>query len=557
MLMSTFIIGVPAGGKLQVEEKWAVRYNGPVNGDDTAYAMAVDQSSGNIYVTGHSENSGTYYDIVTLAYDSSGNELWAARYDGPVNDFDSGHQIALDSSGNIYVTGISQGDHSLNPYDYATIAYDPSGNQLWAARYNGPARSTDVPYGIATDEENVYVTGFSHGGFTHQGGTEADFATISYYRSNGTQRWVTRFNGPGNNGDVAHHMILDASGNVIVFGDSEKADRYKSDLVTIAYYPSNGTQKWIAIYDGPNDIYDRPVDLTADPQGNVIITAWSEKDLTNKNITTVKYDENGNELWVATYNGPQNDDDTAMAMCTDIWGNIYVTGFSYVNSTNRGDYTTIAYSPLGDELWEAQYNGPESGRDYAVAIACDLSGNVFVTGCSKGIGTEYDYATVIYDSNGNELWVGRYNGPADYIDWAADIGLDSSGNIYVTGRSYTTTFDSDIATIKYSYTIPPPQVNVDIDPDTLNLKSKGRWITCYIEMPDVSQIDISTIMLEDVIPAEWGDIQGDTLMVKFDRSEVEDMLVPGTYNLKVTGELLDGTGFEGFSDEVRVIHGGD
>ncbi len=47
--------------------------------------------------------------------------------------------------------------------------------------------------------------------------------------------------------------------------------------------------------------------------------------------------------------------------------------------------------------------------------------------------------------------------------------------------------------------------------------------------------------------------QGDILMVKFDRSEVEDMLVPGTYNLKVTGELLDGTGFEGYSDEVRVI----
>jgi hypothetical protein len=102
---------------------------------------------------------------------------------------------------------------------------------------------------------------------------------------------------------------------------------------------------------------------------------------------------------------------------------------------------------------------------------------------------------------------------------------------------------------------PRLQSNIDIDPDTLNLKSKGRWITCYIDLPayNVNDIDISTVLLEDTIPAEWGDIQGETLMVKFDRSDVEDMLSPGTYNLKVTGELSDGTKFEGYSDEIRVI----
>jgi hypothetical protein len=96
---------------------------------------------------------------------------------------------------------------------------------------------------------------------------------------------------------------------------------------------------------------------------------------------------------------------------------------------------------------------------------------------------------------------------------------------------------------------------IDIDPNTLNLKSKGRWITCYIDLPghNVNEIDISTILLEDTIPAEWGDVQGDSLMVKFDRSEVEDMLSPGTYNLKITGEITDGTSFDGNSDEIKVI----
>ncbi|UCE36699.1 MAG: exo-alpha-sialidase [Thermoplasmata archaeon] len=106
--------------------------------------------------------------------------------------------------------------------------------------------------------------------------------------------------------------------------------------------------------------------------------------------------------------------------------------------------------------------------------------------------------------------------------------------------------------------LPFPSISagVDINPNTFNLKSKGRWIACYITMNssyDVNDIDISTVILEDTIPAEWGDIQGDTLMVKFDRSEVEDMLSPGTYNLKVTGELTDGTKFEGYSDGIRAI----
>jgi hypothetical protein len=103
----------------------------------------------------------------------------------------------------------------------------------------------------------------------------------------------------------------------------------------------------------------------------------------------------------------------------------------------------------------------------------------------------------------------------------------------------------------------PIETTIDIDPDTLNLKSKGRWITCYIDLPEgynVNEIDISTILLEDTIPAEWGDVQGSTLMVKFSRSEVEDYIgaPQDAIELWVTGEFYDGTQFEG-SDTIRVI----
>jgi parallel beta-helix repeat protein len=109
---------------------------------------------------------------------------------------------------------------------------------------------------------------------------------------------------------------------------------------------------------------------------------------------------------------------------------------------------------------------------------------------------------------------------------------------------------------------------VDVDPDTLNLKSKGKWITCYIELlqsMDVKDIDVSTVRISDIngnsvdIPAEKrptgiGDNDGDSvpdLMVKFDRSEVEDQSNPGDATITISGELKDSTVFEGY-DTINV-----
>jgi parallel beta-helix repeat protein len=170
---------------------------------------------------------------------------------------------------------------------------------------------------------------------------------------------------------------------------------------------------------------------------------------------------------------------------------------------------------------------------------------------------------VQFDGNGS------YDQDGDVLAFDWDFG---DGSAHATGVQPTHIFQnlgvftvslivsddhcgSDIDTCVVTVLQEALSVIIDIDPDTLNLKSKGRWITCYIEIPshDVKDIDIDSILLEDTIPAEWGDIQNDTLMVKFDRSEVEDMLLPGTYNLKVSGELKTGTPFEGYSDEIKVI----
>jgi len=127
-----------------------------------------------------------------------------------------------------------------------------------------------------------------------------------------------------------------------------------------------------------------------------------------------------------------------------------------------------------------------------------------------------------------------------------------------------------IVTIQFA---PSITAIVNIDPDTLNLKSSGQWITGYIELTDgydVNNIDVSTVMLNGTVPAELqptevGDYDGDgvpDLMVKLNRTEASKYICDvqnikyGNVTLTIKGELYDGTTFEG-SDTIRVRMPGD
>jgi uncharacterized delta-60 repeat protein len=411
-----------------VDTVWVRRYNGPANDFDVAHAMAVD-NLGNVIVTGHSVGSGTSEDYATIKYDSDGDTLWLRIYNGTGNTPDQATALAVDDSGCVYVTGGSGSD-------CVTIKYDPFGDTLWVRKY-----PSGWPCAIAVDDSGyVFVAGSSGG----------DYITIKYYPS-GDTGWVRRYDGPANSYDDVYAMTLDASGNIYVTGVSRGSETME-DYATIKYYP-NGDTAWVRRYSGSANDDDEAKAIAVDGSGNVFVTGYS-RDGNSYNYATIKYNPFGDTAWVRTYDGAENDDDDACAIAVDNSGNAYVTGYSFCSET-YGDFTTIKYYSNGDTAWLRRYDGPVNSEDYAYAMAVDSSNNIYVTGSSYGSGTREDYATVKYDSSGNELWVARYNGPTNANDEPLDIAVDDSNNVYVTGwsaQNLSYPYNYDYATIKYVQT---------------------------------------------------------------------------------------------------------
>jgi hypothetical protein len=427
-----------------VQEAWAARYNGPGNYVDQAAAVAVDDS-GNVYVTGGSYGSDGSSDYATIKYNAAGQEEWIARYNGPGDGDDVAVAIAVDGSGSVYLTGSSVGSGGFP--DYATIKYSSSGEEQWVARYNGPDAFFDEATAIAVDSSgNVYVTGSSY-----DSDSTSDYATVKY-DSAGQEQWVSRYDAPGQSFDDPTAMAIDGSSAVYVTGASALADGAAPDYATVKY-DAGGQEQWVVRYDGPGGSDDNVTAIAIDGSANIYVTGGSVGATTGYDYATIKYDATGQEQWIARYDGATAFGDYATAIAVDGTG-VYVTGAGGGSAFGQ-DYTTLKYNSAGQEQWVGSYDGPGDADDYATAIVTDASGNAYVTGASVGIGTGYDYTTVKYDATGQEQWAARYNGPANFDDQTNAMAIDDSGNVYVTGLITDQDTDFDYATIKYAQSVSP------------------------------------------------------------------------------------------------------
>ncbi len=269
--------------------------------------------------------------------------------------------------------------------------------------------------------------------------------------------WARRYNG-GPDADGGYGICLDDSGNVYVTGGVQTGSGYKCTTIK---YNENGDSLWVRDYRRTGENYNQGYDVKVDNAGNVFVAGAQ---------SVIKYDKYGNLKWTAFDSADYN------KIVLDSLGNIYAGGIG------SGKYVVAKYDRNGNKFWVNRYPGAYRLFD----LALDNMSNVLITGQSEHAMTYYDYTTIKYSNNGNIIWIRKYNGPGPpplALDIPYALTTDNAANVYVTGGSQQTSSSFYCATVKYDSSgnviwikrMYPPNVGFDIAVDEVqNVYITGR-----------------------------------------------------------------------------------
>jgi len=157
----------------------------------------------------------------------------------------------------------------------------------------------------------------------------------------------------------------------------------------------------------------------------------------------------------------------------------------------------------------------------------------------------------------DEIWFNarKGNGEWVYADNQTYTGLTSMQDLAPGGYKFYAWASNTLGVVGRNsdtrFSVRAGDLTADIHPETLNLKSNGRWVTCRITPPqgyaaeDIVIESVRLVVDGESVPTEWGKVVGGVLKVKFSRSALKGLLSPGDeVEIVVVGELTDGASFE-------------
>lgn len=189
--------------------QWQTTWGG--NATDQGYGIAVD-SFGGIFVVGTTNSTGQgLNDILLLKFNSTGSMLWGRTWGGNGNE--EGHGVAVDTSGNAYVTGFTTG-FGAGGSDVILLKYGATGSLSWQETWGGPGFEAGL--GIAVDtSNNIYVTGTMGATVPYPSFSGGD-ALLLKFNSGGTLLWQRSWGGPHT--EIGYGVAVNSSGVAYVTG---------------------------------------------------------------------------------------------------------------------------------------------------------------------------------------------------------------------------------------------------------------------------------------------------------------------------------------------------
>jgi hypothetical protein len=315
--------------------------------------VAVD-SNEFAYVVGFQTN-----DFVTVKLAPEGTNVWLRTHDRPFGP-DQAQAVALGPAGEVYVGGtvtwrIDNGGYYLK---FALVKYDADGNPLWVSPDFAPPDGlhgssqfyeSEVRRIVVLGSERVCLAG------NFEGGAAGSYVTALFDGGAGTNIGYFTFGGAG---EGMTSMVVPPSGDLYLTGRAPSAFPSTLHCLTLAL-GTNVTQRWLADVSTPNGYY-RGNGIALDGHGNVFVTGQASTNYTEAefightlNFLTIKYDNDGRELWQKRYNGPANGRDIATGIAVAPDGGIFVAGTSH-NTNSGSDITLIKYVEIANIQWLAK-----------------------------------------------------------------------------------------------------------------------------------------------------------------------------------------------------------
>jgi hypothetical protein len=398
--------GVPNSS--EGEHQWSYIFGG--DGNDYSYAVAVDDFSGDMAITG--QFSGTVdfgggalscsgsVNAVVAKYTAQGTHLWSIGIDGETGRV-SGGDVAIDASGNVLVTGTFYGTIDFGGQTLSSIArndlfvakYSTDGDLLWADRQGGSIENRGK--GIAVDTNgNVLVTGYFQ---------NPDDIILAKYSPNGILLWLERVTGYGTN--MGKSVAVDNNNNIFLtgnfygtvdFGGGPFDAGWFPDMF-VAKYSSNGVHLWSQNFGSTSEVFAN--DIAVDESGNVVVAGvfHGTMDLGNQTLNDAgNYDTfivklsgiDGKYLWSKHLGGMGYDQYYGIAIDSDeniaLAGGFEQTvdfGDEVLTSKGSSDIFVTKYSLNGEPLWTKSFG--ESGNDVGYSIGVNADGELSICGVSS------------------------------------------------------------------------------------------------------------------------------------------------------------------------------
>ena len=275
-------------------EGWNVTWG--ISGDTDMALDLVTDSSDNIYVVGMSGEMFSMGNLTLSKFSNTGVSLWNVEWGG--TDRDRGDAIAIDSSDNIYIAGTTQSFSTGPAGDICLLKYESSGFLHWFKTWGGTTQH-DYATDIAVDSEgNIYITGSTK----DYGAGKRDMVLLKYNSSGDFQWFKTWGTSEEEWGDGV--TIDSSTGDIYIVGTSYYFPTSAWDIFVVGYN-SSGEEKWSQTWDGGFSDYGGKISL--DSRGGIYVTGMAEKTGGNEDFLLWKINTSGNVEWNRTWGGNPND----------------------------------------------------------------------------------------------------------------------------------------------------------------------------------------------------------------------------------------------------------